>query len=641
MSDRERDGVPDGARLAQVFPDHPVRGRPLELELDGFARTLCELAWNPKNGTPFTVVVRAGWGRGKTTLLRRTQWMLEHPEDGSVHAPAGVREVRTLWFNAWKYPDDDTVLAGLLGAAIDRLKKGAMLDQLKHLVDSYKNDTLKALFGLAAPAPLRETILGKDFQSKYQVVHEKRAFHDTFRDLFNQVSRLLFETAPAFRDQGGLSEEQLWSEETQRRQVLAVFLDDLDRCRRERVVEVLEAINLFLDLPGVFFYLGLDWDRLVDALPETVRDSRGGGDEFLEKVVQVAFDLPEVSPTGAEGYVTGLLEGTDLVRVLGGDGEAASEDIRVLARALETRHPRHVKRFLNDLSMTLAVLRNTGRLGTGDDQLPEPAVEVSKGRRMAGRRDLFDLESRAWVEIPRGTFWMGAQKDDPDAPGYDPEADPDEAPVHKVTVGPFSLARHPVTNAEYAVFVEEREKDPAEYWANGSIPQGKEQHPVVNVSWKDATEFSEWLSGRVSKVEDEIEIRLPSEAEWEYAARGKEGRRYPWGNDKPNDRLANFGMLVGDTTPVGSYQEGATSEGVQDLAGNVLEWCADRYRPYGDSEPNEPAGSDDDASRVLRGGSFSLRPRYLRAAYRRGGRPASRSVSVGFRVLVASSRGLV
>lgn len=727
MSEDRKPTVPKATRLARVFPDHPLIDRRLEFEFEGFARTLAEVAWNPDNATPFTVVVRGGWGRGKTTLLRRAQWMLEHPTEVEPPPPEGVREVHTLWFNAWKYPDDDTVLAGLLGAAIDRLRKGGKLDQLKHLVASYKSGSLRALFGLAAPAPLRDLIIGDAPESRYAPVHEKRAFHDTFRDLFNEVSRLLFELQPAFRDAGGLPEEQLWNPETQRRQVLAIFLDDLDRCRRERVVEVIEAINLFLDLPGVCFFLGIDWDRLVDVLPETVKEQ---GDEFLEKVVQVAFDLPEVSPTGAEGYVSALLRGTDLEAILGGDGEGPSEDVRVLARALETRHPRHMKRFLNDLSMTLAVLRNTGKLGEGEEELPEPAVvawhllseilptdrwrevralpqnlakflreterleqqdeteeesgekeapeewlrirasglperhlkvlrdlsdrqrhllvyfatppavEVKKGRRATGKRDLFDLDSGAWVEIPGGSFWMGAQKEDRDAPGYDPEAGDRECPVRRVTVSPFHLARHPVTNAEYAVFVEETRKDPPAHWEGGWIREGEEEHPVVNVSWKDAAAFCEWLSGRIFKSGEEQLVRLPTEAEWEYAARGEEGRRYPWGDAVPTEELANFGRNVGDTTPVGSYPDGATPEGVHDLAGNVLEWCEDSFGPYPPEDEKDPSGQSSGAPRVLRGGAITGEPRSLRGAFRVGAHPEDRLDLIGFRVSRGSSRGL-
>lgn len=723
MTKHRKIEVSDATRLARVFPDHPLQDEVLKFQFEGFARTLAELAWNPDNTTPFTVVVRGGWGRGKTTLLRRAQWMLEHPTELEPRLPGGIRTVHTLWFNAWKYPDDDTVLAGLLGAAIDRLRKGGKLDQLKRLVASYKSVTLKALFGLAAPAPLRDLILGDDPKDRYAPVHEKRAFHDTFRDLFNEVSRLQFELEPAFRDTGGLREEQLWTPETQRREVLAVFLDDLDRCRRERVVEVIEAINLFLDLPGVCFFLGTDWERLVSVLPETVQ---GHADQFLEKVVQVAFDLPMVSPADTHEYVAGLLRGTDLEGVLGGSGEAATDDVRILARALETLHPRHVKRFLNDLSITLAVLRNTHKLGDDEEKLPEaavvawhllaevlprdewrdlralpqnldrflldaerwereesaegereaatsegppewvrlrasglperhlkilrqlngrqrhllvyfatpPAVEVSKKRSLTGKRDLFDLGSSAWVEIPAGSFSMGAQKASPGQPGYDPEADGAESPVRRVTLSPFRLARYPVTNVDYAVFVAETGKEPPEHWEAGRIPEGKGEHPVVQVSWTDAVAFCEWLSRRVSgEGDDEHLVRLPTEAEWEYAARGEPGRRYPWGDEAPSDRRANFRSEVGDTTPIGSYPEGATPDGIYDLAGNVWEWCGDWFGDYPPEDENDPTGLPSGASRVLRGGAFSGSPSLLRASYRLDARPDSRGATFGFRVV--------
>lgn len=719
--------MPAATRLARVFPDHPLEDQKLAFEFDGFARTLAELAWNPDNTTPFTVVVRGGWGRGKTTLLKRAKWMMDHPGELELPPPEGIRTVRTLWFNAWKYPDDDTVLAGLLGAAIDGLQRGGKLDQLKLLVDSYKSEALKTLLSLAAPAALREKILGEGWTSKYDAVHEKRAFHDTFRPLFNQVSRLLFDLGISIRDSGGLPEELLWNEENQRREVLAVFLDDLDRCRRERVVEVIEAINLFLDLPGVCFFLGTDWERLVTVLPGTIR--KEDADQFLEKVVQVAFDLPEVSPDGTHDYVAGLLRGTELETVLGGDGEGASEDVQILARVLETLHPRHVKRFLNDLSVTLAVLRNTGKLGTGDEQLTEetvvswhllsellprdewrelralpqnldrflqqaetlvqekagaepsedddepahwsrlrtsglaerhlellrslskrqryllvyfatpPAVEAPAVHRARGRRNLFDLSSDAWVDIPSGDFLMGAQSGQPDEPGFDKQAHDDESPIRRVTLSPFRLARYPVTNGEYAVYVEETGKEPPTHWEAGRIPDGKVDHPVVEVSWTDAVAFARWLSKKTSE-EDEETIRLPTEAQWEFAARGSEGRRFPWGSDEPDDQRANFDGQVGDTTPVGSYPDSVTPEGVHDLAGNVLEWCGDFFGPYPSEPEPDPTGPASGSSRVLRGGSFGFSQGFLRAASRFHLPPGSRGGLVGFRLCVVGSRGL-
>lgn len=267
-------------------------------------------------------------------------------------------------------------------------------------------------------------------------------------------------------------------------------------------------------------------------------------------------------------------------------------------------------------------------------------MEVPRERPTRGKRDLFDLTSGAWAETPGGSFWMGAQKEKEGEPGYDPEAGPDESPVRRVTLSPFRLARHPVTNAEYAVFVEETGKEPPRHWEGGRIPAGKDEHPVVHVSCKDAVAFCEWLSRRISKDEGPHLVRLPTEAEWEYVARGEGGRKYPWGDAEPSDQLANFGMNVGDTTPVGSYPDGATPEGVHDLAGKVWEWCGDWSGPYPREDEEDPTGPASGTSRVLRGGVFHGDPELLRAACRLGHRPGDRFAFIGFRVCRGWSRGL-
>lgn len=697
--------VAASSELARLFPDRPVDdGEELQFDFEGPARTLAELALNRDNRTPFTVVVKGGWGRGKTTLLRRVKWLLENPEEV---APKGQRRrVETLWFNAWKYPGEDTVLAGLLGALLDKLHKGSLGAQLKILIDEYKGSLVGKVLYLAAPAPVKDLFGGEGLRSRFSPVAEKRAFHDTFRDLFCQVSRLLFDPVAAARDNVGLTEDALWTPERARRETLSVFLDDLDRCRSGRVAEVLEAINLFLDLPGVCFYLGIDWNRLMAALPEPVRAQ---GDQYLEKIVQVALDLPAVSAGGAEGYIRTLVGGSRLGEVLGVGGGAVGGGAGAVAAALESRHPRHIKRFLNDLALTLAVLRNTGKLGPGAEQVPEGAVlawhlvseiltaeewrgvraltvnartflrqeteraaekavgegvgaarggrlapsqlaalsgltdgqlhllvhlaspaaaEVGLGAR-AGRLDLVDLDGDAWVHLPGGTLEMGSE-----------HGDPDERPVHRVALSPFAISRFPVTNGDYATYVKETGKRPPEHWEDGEVPVGLERHPVVRVTWSDAEAFCTWLTRRLRSSETDGEVQLPTEAQWELAARGESGREYPWGAEPPDERRANFGGKVGDTTPVDAYPEGATPEGVHDLAGNIWEWCRDWFGPYSEQERRDPKGPDSGSSRVLRGGSFGAGPRALRGACRVVDHPGNRVGYIGFRVVWGSAPGL-
>jgi len=197
------------------------------------------------------------------------------------------------------------------------------------------------------------------------------------------------------------------------------------------------------------------------------------------------------------------------------------------------------------------------------------------------------------VYIPAGTLHMG---------GYDVRAAVDEFPAHDVRLDAFWMDQLEVTNAMYALCVSAGACElpqnlgtarKAEYF---NAPEFKD-YPVVYVTWGQAKTYCEWANRR-----------LPTEAEWERAARGDDLRTFPWGEDKPDWRFANFNMLVTDTSRVGSYALGASPFGVLDMAGNVAEWTNDFYsfNYYSTSESLNPLGpaSSSSLNRVVRGGSL-------------------------------------
>jgi formylglycine-generating enzyme required for sulfatase activity len=235
--------------------------------------------------------------------------------------------------------------------------------------------------------------------------------------------------------------------------------------------------------------------------------------------------------------------------------------------------------------------------GDDEDARINPRVRLPGGCFHMGSPRV-DRSSNQWTERLLRLVGIGGQK---------AKAHRREAPQHLVTVSPFKMQARVVTNGEYRRFDPEHDPDEPAFL------------PVVRVSWYEALAYSVWLGGS-----------LPTEAQWEFAARGREGRTYPWGEQRLTTARANY--RSGRLAPVGSYPLGATPEGIQDMAGNVWEWCFDRYGPYTWREMTDPIGPEHGSSRVLRGGSYSYPARGLRAAFRSCRLPEHQRDYVGFRV---------
>jgi formylglycine-generating enzyme required for sulfatase activity len=230
------------------------------------------------------------------------------------------------------------------------------------------------------------------------------------------------------------------------------------------------------------------------------------------------------------------------------------------------------------------------------------------------------------VLIPAGEFRMGSEA------VHDPMAELDELPCCSLFVPDFCISRSPVTNTQYLAFVRSINYPAVpRYWGKRQHPPpGKEDHPVVWVSWNDANEYCKWLSSVTGK-----HYRLPSEAEWEKAARGTDGRIFPWGNELPDKSRCNYdtqGAKNGGTTAAGDYPPGAN--GLFDMSGNVWEWTSSLHKdyPYKADAVHEHQGTF--AARVVRGGSFMDVVKCVRCACRSSNNPVDQNHNRGFRIVL-------
>jgi formylglycine-generating enzyme required for sulfatase activity len=221
-------------------------------------------------------------------------------------------------------------------------------------------------------------------------------------------------------------------------------------------------------------------------------------------------------------------------------------------------------------------------------------------------------------QLPAGSFLMGDAEAD--------FGDADERPVHPVSVRGFHIARHAVTFAQYDAYTDATGRPRA---ADAGF--GRARQPVVDVSWEDAQSFIQWLNERSG-----LHYRLPSEAEWEYAARAGSTAHFPWGEGYVAGLANGAGTPEGDryahAAPVGSFPPNVW--GLYDMVGNVEQWTADCYSESYAGAPQDGSAADDEhcAQRVRRGGSWGLAPWFLRADYRNSADPRLRSDAIGFRI---------
>jgi formylglycine-generating enzyme required for sulfatase activity len=255
----------------------------------------------------------------------------------------------------------------------------------------------------------------------------------------------------------------------------------------------------------------------------------------------------------------------------------------------------------------------TALLASTITPVPEEETEINTS----------EIDGMQLIFIPEGVFTMG-----------DGSGNADESPEHEIYLNAFWIDQTEITNKQYEACVQAGECPEAlsvgsyarpDYYTNPQYAN----YPVIYINYLQAQAYCSWT-----------ERRLPTEAEWEKAARGTDGRIYPWGNTAPNPDLLNFNRNVGDTSAVGSYPNGASPYGVMDMAGNVSEWVADWYDPkyYIGSLRLNPPGPVTGIERVLRGGNWEdTEISRIRVVDRIPRLPQARSErSIGFRCAVSA-----
>lgn len=234
------------------------------------------------------------------------------------------------------------------------------------------------------------------------------------------------------------------------------------------------------------------------------------------------------------------------------------------------------------------------------------------------------------IFIPAGSFLMGIRKDR--------NISNESIIEHEVELPSYHIGKYPVTNQEYAEFVKQTKYPVSKNsgWFGKKPPQSKLDHPVVGISWYNALNYCQWLSKQTNQT-----YRLPTEAEWEKAARGTEGIIYPWGNSW-NAEYCNWNNS--DTTPVTTYQSGQSPYGCYDMVGNVWEWTSTLWGhdwqessfayPYRPNDGREDLAAPSTVHRIFRGGAFNEDKTKLNCTVRRWYAPTHQSKNCGFRVVL-------
>ncbi len=349
--------MPKGSYITpEILHDAPLeKGDDFDFHFDDYAATLSRLIASKKTKTPLAICVSGAWGAGKTTLLQRIKMMLDETNvlrDSSApellefvnqdEAPKeNFRFCRTVWFNAWKYSEEDELLVALIRRILQEMSEDSFVTDImgKLLDPTYpRRDVVRTVlswFKISIPGVEIGLNTGESIPTQ---ISEKTAILDLFDDAFNQLI-------------AAWVHRQLSVKKTNPQEgVLVIFIDDLDRCLPEKMVQVLEAVKLFLDKKGCVFVLGADVSIVQQAIIKNYRDAGVTDDsakDYLDKIIQLRFELPPIIETRMEGYLNSA----------GAIGKDWGDSWKLLVTGA-SMNPRSVKSFVNDVNLQWSMLVN-------------------------------------------------------------------------------------------------------------------------------------------------------------------------------------------------------------------------------------------------------------------------------------------
>ena len=623
-----------------------------------YAETFAKIIADRSNRTPLTIAINGAWGSGKTTLMRTIRDTLTEisREVDQVGSDDVFRRCRTVWFNAWKYSNRDAILVALVEEIVAQMmSEGFPRQRLEQM------QTSEGRLDWSRISRSADDLLKKSGTPDLQGVLKSDTALLRNLPLLREFEQFLDRLIGwSITGQQSMSEPFDDSEGVQ-----VFFIDDLDRCQPNRVARVLETVKLFMDRPGCVFVLGMD-NEIVEKAVKAQYQTIEGFDEhaYMDKIIQLQFNLPPIRPEHIQRFIQDELVG----------GTMESPIVRYLKDVSETveSNPRTVKRFLNTFAIqrSLAETRGFLRDGVMDEdllakwiilsfafekfagraiqrplliaELQEAILERQESQEMVGDGNLHPPHLREFLEdqrlvnlLKRGKTFpsdeekisvythlsVSAQPQRVEEDPVEEEAESTEGMIRvergkflmgdlnrAVSVESFEIDLYPVTNRQYGRFVEESGyQQLPEHWRDGIYPPGKADHPVVNVNKEDAMAYAAWAGKR-----------LPEEQEWEKAARGRNGRTYPWGNAFNRFNCNNQELGFNGTTSVTQFANGASQYGCYDLCGNVWEWTDTNV-------------FENDEAKVIRGGSWANPREGLRTTTRAYERAERRRRDLGFR----------